>query len=89
MQGDFNYLSQKVSDFEEPSVKTDGFGVKISPNIGVNVTNGFCLNFGFGGIEYKTLKADTDGAKASNSFDLTFGQQINVGVSKNFGGKKK
>ncbi|GAB2817007.1 outer membrane beta-barrel protein [Ferruginibacter profundus] len=86
----FNYSTSKYKPFTGTNTTVNGFGINIFPAVGVNVKNGFALNFGFGGIDYGTSKADVSGAKSANSFSLTFGQQVNVGISKNFGpGKKK
>lgn len=62
----------------------NGFYASLTPAIGVIVHDGFALNFGFGGIDFKTVKmSGVVGAKASTSFDLTWGTQFNIGVSKN------
>lgn len=67
----------------------NGFAVSAFPAIGVNVHKGWALNFAFGGIGFQT--ATWDKANMTNTaFDVTFGQQINVGISKNiFCGHKK
>jgi len=83
--GNFNYMSTKYKPYVGTNSTVNGFNLNITPAIGVNVINGFALNFGFGGIDYTTSKLDASGAKSSNSFSLTFGQQVNVGISKNFG----
>lgn len=87
-QADVNYNSSKSTSFGDPSTTVNGFNVGIIPAVQMNVKNGFALNFGFGGIEYGSSKVDAPGANSSNSFNLTFGQQVNFGISKNFGGKK-
>jgi len=89
-QGNFNYTSTKYKPYIGTNSTLNGFNVNIAPAVGVNVINGFALNFGFGGIGYATSKLDASGAKSSNTFSLSFGQQVNVGISKNFAsGKKK
>lgn len=66
---------------------TSGFQASLVPAIGVNVHNGFALNFGFGGLGFMTAKHD--GADYSYSeLDFNFGQQFHFGVSKNFGCRK-
>jgi opacity protein-like surface antigen len=87
-QANFNYLSSKFEPVNQPTRKTNGFNVGIIPAVQMNVKNGFALNFGFGGIEFGSQKVDAPGANSSNSFNFTFGQQVNFGISKNFGGKK-
>jgi len=87
-QADVNYNSSKSTSFGDPSTTVNGFNVGIIPAVQMNVKNGFALNFGFGGIEYGSSKVDAPGVHSFNSFNLTFGQQVNFGISKNFGGKK-
>ena len=67
--------------------KTNGFGIEVFPAVALNVHNGFALNFSFGSIGFESTKAKgVDGS--NNDLWLNFGQQVNFGVSKNFGGKK-
>ena len=87
-QANFNYTTDKLEPFNSPSTTVNGFNVGIIPAVMIQVQNGFALNFGFGGIEYSSSKVDAPGAKASTSLSFTFGQQVNFGISKNFGGKK-
>ncbi|MFA6060395.1 MAG: outer membrane beta-barrel protein [Taibaiella sp.] len=62
----------------------NGFYASLTPAVGVIIHDGFALNFGFGGIDFKTTKlSNVVGAKATTSFDLTWGTQFNIGVSKN------
>lgn len=63
----------------------NGFYAAFAPAIGVNVYKGFALNFGFGGLGFNTLKSEVSGSNAQSTFNLTFGQQVNIGISKNFG----
>ncbi len=70
------------------SNKYSGFYARVTPNIAINVKNGFALNFGFGGLEYSSIKL-SGGSNTGSSLGFTFGQQVNVGVSKNFGGGHK
>jgi len=88
-QLDLGYLGGKMTfdNDELPGSKFSGFYAGLTPAVMVHVHNGFALNFGFGGLGFTSRKFD--GAdNASSDFGLTFGQQINVGVSKNFGGHK-
>ena len=68
--------------------KSNGFGANVFPAVALNVHNGFALNFSFGGISYETTKVK-GASESRNAFDLNFGQQAHIGVSKNFGGRKK
>ncbi|MFT4062748.1 MAG: hypothetical protein QM642_10385 [Edaphocola sp.] len=64
------------------TTNANGFYASLTPVIGINIVHGIALNFGFGGIEYQTLKYK--GAEnASSSFGVTWGSQFNVGVSRN------
>lgn len=84
------YMNQHTSTDGKKDDKSDvnGFYASLFPAVGVNVHNGFALNFGFGGLGFTSMKADVPNAKAATSFDLSFGQQFNIGISKNFGGHK-
>ena len=68
--------------------KSTQANVSAFPAIFINVKNGFGLNFTVGGIGYSSTKPS--GERATSSFNLTFGQSVGIGISKNFGtGKKK
>lgn len=90
-----SYVSGKVSmdtlDFTTgrplPLTAEDtynGFQATLTPALAINVHNGLALNFGIGGIGFRTVSYDKAPTTQSN-FMFTFGQQINVGISKNFG----
>ena len=69
----------------------DGFSAMITPALAINVHNGLALNFGIGGLGYRTVnwdRAQLFGVD-DNTFSFTFGQQFNVGISKNFNCAKK
>lgn len=68
-------------------VKSNGFNVGLFPAVFVNVNKGFGLNVSFGGIDFTSSKFK-DASNSSNAFNFTFGQSVNIGISKNFGGKK-
>ncbi|MDI3318305.1 hypothetical protein [Pinibacter soli] len=56
------------------------------PTVFINVKNSFGINFGFGSIDFMSGKVkDKDNV---SSFALNFGNNISLGLSKNFGGKK-
>jgi hypothetical protein len=66
----------------------NGFYARLTPSVGVMVSHGFALNFGFGGVGYTTYKLVGD-TKSHSSFDLTWGTQFNLMVTKNiFCGRK-
>lgn len=62
----------------------NGFQAMLTPAIGVNVHKGLALNFGIGGLGYRTVNYEKN-PTTMNNFVVTFGQQFNVGISKNFG----
>jgi hypothetical protein len=73
-----NFLSGKTA-----GVKMNGAEVMLFPAIGVNLKNGFALNFNFGSLGFTSGKVK--GGEKSNSFGLNFGSGSGFGVSKNFG----
>ncbi|MFD1140210.1 outer membrane beta-barrel protein [Larkinella insperata] len=80
LYGQFNadVLSGKVGD-----VNTNGFRGTFFPAIGVNMKNGFALNFGFGGLSFASQKAKGD-SESTTDFNLNFGTGASFGISKNF-----
>jgi len=64
-----------------------GFMGMLYPGIGVNIYKGLALTFDFGGIAYTSISQDNPGGGQlmSSHFNVNFAQQINVGISKNFG----
>jgi hypothetical protein len=64
--------------------KATGFEVGITPAVGVHVGKGFALNFGIGGITYRTMSEST-WPSTESGFRFTVGQQFNFGISKNIG----
>ncbi|MBC7937772.1 MAG: porin family protein [Rhizobacter sp.] len=61
--------------------------VTLFPAAFINLKNNFGLNFNFGGIGYESFKPE--GGESSNTFGISFGKVATIGISKNFGGKKK
>jgi Outer membrane protein beta-barrel domain len=67
------------------NTNANGFFASFFPAVGINVINGFCLNVSFGGIRWNWL--DYSGGQDNPSgFTINFGQTLNIGISKNFGG---
>lgn len=62
----------------------NGFAASLTPAIGINVHKGWALNFGIGGLGFRTTTWDK-APVTTNNFMVTFGQQFNVGVSRNIG----
>lgn len=59
-------------------------GANLYPTVGVFVYKGWALNFGIGGVRYRNGDI---GAKSSLTYSL--GQELRIGVSKNFTKRKK
>lgn len=64
------------------TANANGFYARLTPAVAVYIIDGFALNFGFGGIQFETMKA-SGASKSNTNFDLTWGTQFNIGVSKN------
>ena len=73
-----------ISTVTNASDMYNGFQASITPAIGINVHKGWALNFGIGGLSYRTITWDK-APTTENSFRVTFGQQFHVGVSRNIG----
>ena len=71
---------------DDKSNSGNGFYVGLKPALFINFKNSFGLNFGIGGIEYSNMDYDNDSSKSD--FEFSFGKQVSVGISKNFGGAK-
>ena len=66
-----------------PGSASNTFSLKISPNIGINIKNGYALNFGFGNFGYRYTR--TPGADFStSSINYNFAQGFTIGISKKF-----
>jgi hypothetical protein len=83
-QLDFDYQGGYHTSGGNPATdKHSGVYVGMYPALGINVGRGLCLNFAIGGISYSTDKVN-GATYANNTFAFSFGQQANVGISKNF-----
>ncbi len=95
-QLDLNYIGgrNKTELTGTPDVidRYNGFQASLTPAFGVNVTRCIALNFGIGGIGYRTTVLDyedaTLGEQRANNFFVSFGQQFHWGISANIGGYK-
>jgi hypothetical protein len=89
-QGNFDYAGgYTTSGGAETINKHNGVALEVYPALGINVGRGVCLNFSVGGVGYSTDKYSNNSnpslnTNASNTFDLSFGHQTNIGISKNF-----
>ncbi len=83
-QLNLGYMGTYSTFGSEPSFnKANGFNANIMPAVGINLGQGYALNFGIGGLGFSTLK-ESEASNSSSDFSFTFGQQFNVGLSKNF-----
>ncbi|WP_284651313.1 outer membrane beta-barrel protein [Flavobacterium terrisoli] len=74
----FDYMStnDKMSE-----VKTNGFGLAFKPGISYFVSDAFAIEATFGELSYTSVKDDTDGAEAKNTFSLGLDlRSINFGL---------
>lgn len=99
-QLDVSYVGGTVSKENDASIISTsedtymGFAAMLTPAIGIHIYDGFALNFSFGGIGFSTKTTELAGTTneiSETAFDLTLGQQVNFGITKNFncGGKKR
>jgi hypothetical protein len=63
----------------------NGFELGFAPAIAANVHKGLAITFGIGGIRYSNTAYENRN-NSNGSFAVTFGQQVNLGIQKNFGG---
>lgn len=67
--------------------ESNNTAVNLYPAAFINLKNNFGLNFNFGGLSYSGTKPK--GGDATNTFSINFGKVATIGISKNFGTKKK
>jgi hypothetical protein len=83
-QMDFDYMGGYTTLGGNPAyAKHTGVYVGLYPALGINVGRGYCLNFSVGGVNYTSDKY-TNATYSNNNFNFTFGNQSNIGLSKNF-----
>lgn len=83
-QFDFSYVGGYTTNDGNPATgKYNGVSSMLWPALGVNVGRGLALNFAVGGVGYTTTKGD-GAAYSDNNLNLSFGQTMTVGLSKNF-----
>ncbi|MCB0696892.1 MAG: hypothetical protein KDC07_05990, partial [Chitinophagaceae bacterium] len=70
----------------------NGFQAFITPMVAVTVHDGLALNFGMGGLGYRTISYDTPKSPSpqnavidQSNFMFNFGNQFSFGITKNFG----
>lgn len=78
----------------------DGFQGELFPAFAINVHKGWALNFGFGGLRYRSISYASNSTigkavgaasfgnelpRYSNEFNFTLGRQFNLGITKNIG----
>jgi hypothetical protein len=83
-QYEFAYTGGYTTNEGNPAtMKRSGIYTRIFPALGINVGRGLALNFSVGGLDYGTDKVD-GATYSTNTLNLTFGNQMNFGLSKNF-----
>lgn len=82
IEGGYSWSNTKGNSFINER-KVSGAFLNAYPAVFVNVKNDFGFNISLGGISYVTAKEKgaPDGVK---QFQLTLGQTVNIGISKNF-----
>lgn len=74
--------------FSSTEDKGDGIYASFTPAIFINVKKNFGLNVSIGGLGYRTFNFDSPAPGVpgtdTNSFYFSFGQTVNIGISKNF-----
>lgn len=66
----------------------NGFNLQFAPVIAANIHKGLALTFGIGGVGY-TNHAYENRNNSNGTFAVSFGQQMNLGIQKNFGGHNR
>lgn len=93
-QLDLSYIGSYRTPGHHPAdMKASGFGANLWPAIGINVGKGYGLNFSLGGLGYSAVTPSSDAGQwpagqtnTTTKFNLSFGQTLMIGLSKNFGG---
>lgn len=68
-----------------PEIKTNGFGVSVSPGISYFLSNNLAIETSIGLLGYKSEKVDLPGAKALNTFQFNLGlSNIAFGINYKF-----
>jgi hypothetical protein len=89
LEGGYRTSTARFDGEDVNGTRQVGYFVNFNPNVTINVTRCFGLNFGFGGLDYESVKPENGNSQSSNSvFRVTFGQQFNAGVQFTLGGKK-
>ena len=85
-QLDLGYMSgnETYDGKDIPGAKWTGFGAMITPAVSVNVGKCWALNFSFGGLGYMSQNYSGTPSVTTSSFNFTFGQTANIGISKYF-----
>jgi hypothetical protein len=66
----------------------NGFNLSFAPVVTAHIHKGLALTFGIGGIGYMN-HAYENRNNSNGSFQVSFGQQMNMGIQKNFGGHNR
>ena len=79
----YGQVNANVLSGKNEGVSYSGLGASFFPAIGVNLKNGFALNFSFGNLSFTSEKPN-NAAKSLTDFKLGFGSGVTFGISKNF-----
>jgi hypothetical protein len=84
-QCDVNYQHSTTNDDASQAMSTrNGLVSRVWPAIGINIKNGFALNFKFGEISYAYSKMKGGGSSSAFLADFNWTTGFQFGISKNF-----
>jgi hypothetical protein len=81
LEAGYRGSAQGVSD-DNATFNSNGFYARLRPAVGILIKDGFALNFGFGGVDFDSYKYE-GATNSTTTWNLTWGTQFNIGVSKN------
>lgn len=83
-QADGMYTATKPDQMGNPNppASSNNLSVNLTPTLGVHIKNGYALNVGFGGLGFNHYAQP--GNTSISTVNFNFGQNFNVGISKNF-----
>jgi hypothetical protein len=89
LEGLFGSYKTKSTTGNVTTTTAEGnsLAVNLFPAVFINLKNNFGLNFNVGGISYGSDNPKS--GNTTNTFNVNFGKTASIGISKNFGGKRK
>jgi len=77
----FAELGADYTSEDYEAFKVNGFGVNLGAGLSYFVSSNFAIEAGWAGLGYNSMKADVDGAEATNTFGLMLDMRsINFGL---------